>query len=63
MIYDDFQVVASSFEQFLAQLSKLILCYVDFISSTSVLGDRGSTVVKELCYKSEDRWFDPTWCQ
>jgi hypothetical protein len=21
--------------------------------------DRGSTVVKVLCYKSEDRWFDP----
>ena len=26
-------------------------------------GDRGSTVVKALCYKSEDRWFDPSWCQ
>jgi len=24
------------------------------------LGDRGSTVVKVLCYKSEGRWFDPT---
>jgi len=22
-------------------------------------GDRGRTVV--LCYKSEDRWFDPSW--
>ena len=22
--------------------------------------DRGSTVVKVLCYKSEDRWFDPS---
>jgi hypothetical protein len=22
-------------------------------------GDRGSTVVKVLCYKSEGRWFDP----
>jgi len=22
----------------------------------------GSTVVKELCYKSEGRWFDPRWC-
>jgi len=21
--------------------------------------ERGSTVVKVLCYKSEDRWFDP----
>jgi len=25
-------------------------------------GDRGSTVVKVLCYKSEGRWFDPIWC-
>ena len=24
-----------------------------------VIGDRGSTVVKVLCYKSEGRWFDP----
>ena len=23
-------------------------------------GDRGSTVVKMLCYKSEGRWFDPS---
>ena len=23
------------------------------------IGDRGSTVVKVLCYKSEGRWFDP----
>ena len=27
------------------------------------VGDRGSTVVKVLCYKSEGRWFDPSWCQ
>ena len=26
-------------------------------------GDRGSTVVNVLCYKSEGRWFDPSWCQ
>ena len=25
-------------------------------------GDRGNTVVKVLCYKSEGRWFDPSWC-
>ena len=24
--------------------------------------DRGSTVVKVLCYKSEGRWFDPSRC-
>ena len=27
------------------------------------LGDRGSTVVKVLCYKSEGRWLDPSWYQ
>jgi len=26
------------------------------------LGDRGDTVVKVLCYKSECRWFDFRWC-
>jgi len=26
-------------------------------------GDHGSTVVKVLYYKSEGRWFDPSWCQ
>ena len=25
-------------------------------------GGRGGAVVKVLCYKSEDRLFDPTWC-
>ena len=23
---------------------------------------RGSIVVNVLCYKSEDRWFNPSWC-
>ena len=27
-----------------------------------IYGDRGSTVVKMLCYKSEGRWFDSRWC-
>ena len=27
--------------------------------STSTIGDRGGTMVKVLCYKSEGRWFDP----
>ena len=31
---------------------RLILDFID-------LGDRGSTVVKVLCYKWEGRWFDP----
>ena len=25
-------------------------------------GDRGSTVVKVLCYRSVGRWFDPSMC-
>jgi len=25
------------------------------------VGDRGSSVVKVLCYKSEGRWFDSRW--
>ena len=29
----------------------------------STMGDRGGTVVKVLCYKSEGRWFDSSWCQ
>ena len=28
----------------------------------TVRGNRGSTVVKVLCYKSECWWFDPSWC-
>jgi len=27
---------------------------------STATGDRGSTVVKVLCYKSEGRWFDPS---
>ena len=32
-------------------------------AATLQKGDRGGTVVKVLCYKSEGRWFDPSWCQ
>jgi len=31
--------------------------------SCFILAGRGSAVVKVLCYKSEGRWFDPSWCQ
>ena len=34
-----------------------------YLECTSKLVDRSSTVVKVLCYKSEGRWFDPSWCQ
>jgi len=27
------------------------------------VGHCGSAVVKILYYKSEGRWFDPSWCQ
>ena len=27
-----------------------------------IVGDRGGTVVKVLCYKSEGCCFDPRWC-
>ena len=33
-----------------------------YLSYILLYGDRGSTVVKGLCYKSEGRWFDPSWC-
>ena len=29
---------------------------------SNIMGDRGGTVVKVLCYKSEGRWFDSRWC-
>ena len=32
-------------------------------TSNSPVADRGSTVVKVLCYKLEGRWFHPSWCQ
>ena len=32
------------------------------IGTVHMEGDRGSTVVKVLCYKSEGRWFDSTRC-
>jgi hypothetical protein len=28
----------------------------------NLFGDRGSTVVKDLCYKLEGRWFDSKRC-
>ena len=31
-------------------------------SSCRLHVDRGGTVIKVLCYKSEGRWFDPSWC-
>ena len=38
--------------------NKELLCIIH-----SVERDRGGTVGKVLCYKSEGRWFDPSWRQ
>ena len=53
----------------MAEFDPLIIS--DFMHTTGVefsfytpdiYGDRGGTVVKVLCYKSEGRWLDSTWC-
>ena len=36
--------------------------YLAVFKATFVNVDRGGTVVKVLCYKSEGHWFDPRWC-
>jgi len=43
-------------------VSVLNLLYF-YISTFRSKGDRGSTVVKVLCYKSEGRCFYHKWCQ
>jgi len=44
-------------------ICKLCMCYKNTIILAARYTTRGSTVVKVLCYKSEGRWFDPSWCQ
>ena len=39
------------------------ILFREFLYAHYIDGDRGSTVVKVLCYKPEGRWFDPSWCQ
>jgi len=39
------------------------MCHIRIIYSTLYSGDSGSTVLKVLCYNSDGRWFDPSWCQ
>ena len=41
----------------------LYKCTSDITDLQYQLRDRGSSVVKVLCYRSEGRWFDPSWCQ
>jgi len=43
--------------------SVLTVNFKIFPPSYTQRGDRGSIVVKVLCYNSEGRWFDPSWCQ
>ena len=40
----------------------LIFANLFFYKYYGDIGDRGGTVVKVLCYKSEGHWFDPSWC-
>ena len=40
-----------------------VYIYIIYVYICIYYGDRGSTVVKVLCYKSEGCWFDPSWCQ
>ena len=47
------------YELFLTNLTKKA---ISSVNNVNLLGDRGSTVVKVLWYKSEGRWFDPSWC-
>ena len=42
--------------------SAVCLCIHFIIYTTVNTRDNRSTVVKVLCYKSEGRWFDPSWC-
>ena len=45
----------------------VLFIFLDFcailVKLYTLSGDRSSTVVKVLCYKSEGRWYDPSWCQ
>jgi len=43
-------------------INKIIICFILKFCAYFNSGDRGGTVVKVLCYKSEGRWFDPDWC-
>jgi len=50
----------------LLQICRTLRSRKDALNIKGILwntGDRGSTVVKVLCYKSEGRWFDLSWCQ
>jgi len=43
----------------MCQSNTIIIFFIVFIFA---LGDRGSTVLKVMCYNSEGRWFDSRRC-
>ena len=64
LYYDDEGVVTFQCSLHLCQQSSAIFKQAHiFPPGNSWSGNRGSTAVKVLCYKSEGRWFDPSWCQ
>ena len=63
----EFYYLSLHYQSFRLVASRLIHFSLFAVSTVSFLyfehcGDRGSTVVKVLCYKSEGHWFDPSWC-
>ena len=42
--------------------SSFVFLYIKVMSDRLKGENHGSTEVKVLCYKSEGRWFDPSWC-
>ena len=58
-------------KQFFKKIRFSVFCVMNLLAKeqstfemvSDLVGDRGSTVVKVLCHKSESRSFDPSWCQ
>ena len=58
-------VITSTFTPCMSTTSKMKWCHPFSYAICAVLKtsrDCGSAVVKVLCYKSEGRWLDPSWC-
>ena len=55
-----FECIGTEYRQSGSILTRTTLFFENLNKNT---GDRGGTVVKVLCHKSEGRWFDPSWCQ
>ena len=61
-IFDFLCNKVSHHAQFVCKISTLSIHIQLTIKATQLAGNRGGTVVKALCYKSEGRCFDPSWC-